>query len=55
MVCISVCHHQVVLEWAVELREDADQEEDAKAVLTMSEKLIAHLEQAELEEEESSD
>jgi hypothetical protein len=36
--------YQVVLEWAAELREDADEEKDAKDVLFMSEKLIAHLE-----------
>eukprot|EP01052_Picozoa_sp_SAG31_P038632 SAG31_NODE_5200_length_2681_cov_4.109218_3_plen_74_part_00 len=31
--CIRRCSNQVVLEWMEELREDADEEEDAKAVL----------------------
>eukprot|EP01046_Picozoa_sp_COSAG06_P009958 COSAG06_NODE_533_length_14542_cov_17.021325_2_plen_91_part_00 len=41
---------QAVLEWAEEMREDEDEEEDVKEVLAMAEKLIAHCEE-ELEED----
>ena len=43
MLCII--YYQALLEWAAELREDEDEEEDVKNILAMSKPIIAQLEE----------